>query len=86
MKIYKLKVDSPVVDDNIFEDYYVSKDKAIDAGLDWLTKVGGVCHYGRHYEPNEISIREYSFGDVGFYVGNDTPLCWIEIEAIDTKD
>lgn len=82
MKIYKLKVDSPVVDDNIFEDYYVSKDKAIDAGLDWLTMIGGV----RHYEPNEISIREYSFGDVGFYVNNDTPLYWIAIEAIDTKD
>ena len=82
MKIYKLKVDSPFVDDNIFEDYYVNKDKAIDAGLDWLTRTDAV----RHYEPNEISIREYSFGDVGFYVKNNTPLSWIAIEAIETKD
>ena len=79
MKIYKLKVESEFCEDVLFEDYYVNKDNAVNAALDWITNKN-------RKDLQNVYFKEMGSGDIDFYTVKNSPLYWICVEAIDTID
>lgn len=79
MIIYKLHVELECSTEVLFEDYYKNKERAIEAGLHFISSK-------ERTDLQDVNVKENKCGVISFITSKGSEISWIRIEVITTTD